>query len=156
VRRLLLRAAAFAVVTATSALAAALVSEDDGPGYIAASLPAAILPAAAESPIVRNEVQGDLDMSMVILPGLAGENEVNFFLIDLDRDWKDVLSFTVTFEYLDGDGRQQFEPVQLHEGHFPIEKMTLPYAGRWHAAVDLQRAEAGVTSFSFDFELSHR
>jgi hypothetical protein len=156
-RGVVVRAAVFVVVTAVSGALAALVSSDgDGPSFLAASLPAAVLPVAAESPIVRNQVRGDLDLSMVILPGLAGENEVNFYMIDLDRDWKDVTSFGVTFDYLDGDTWLWFEPVQLHEGHFPIEKVALPYAGSWRVDVAVQRAEAGTTSFGFDFKLSHR
>jgi len=129
-------------------------SRDEGTISNAAAQPIESI-VAEQGPIVRTTRQGDLDLSMAIVPGQAGANDANFYMIDVDRDWKEVLSFAVRFTYLDGDRAQQFQLTQLHEGHFPLDALELPYAGRWKADVTVVRAEAGEARFSWEFVLAH-
>ena len=48
--------------------------------------------AGEEGPILRNAKLADLDLSMV-LPWYAGANSLNFYMIDVDHDWRDVERF---------------------------------------------------------------
>jgi hypothetical protein len=137
-------------------LADAIVAGDDAPAESERpGAQARSFVSSGEGPVLRNAKQGDLDLSMVIAPGRAGRNDLNFYLIDTDRDWKEVQRFVVRFTYLDGALQQDYELAQLHEGHFPLEVLGLPYAGRWQAEVSLLRAEAGESRFTFDFQLPH-
>ncbi len=109
-----------------------------------------------EGPIIRNAREGDLDLSMVIYPGYAGSDNLNFYMIDVDRDWKDVQRFSVRFTYLDGNLRQEYDLTQLHEGHFPLDALPLTFAGHWAVEVTVVRAEAGTARFAWDFVLGHQ
>ncbi len=153
----LIWAGGFAVALVLGLAASTLLASEGAqtPGG-AADQPIATEPPGEEGPIIREAKQADLDLSMVIEPGYAGDNDLAFFMIDVDRDWKDVERFTVRFTYLDGNVQRTYDLTQLHEGHFPLDGLNLPYAGRWHAEVSVTRAEAGENRFSFDFVLSHR
>jgi hypothetical protein len=56
-----------------------------------------------EGPILRNAKLAELDLSMVILPWYASSNNLNFYMIDVDHDWRDVERFVLRFTYLDGE-----------------------------------------------------
>jgi hypothetical protein len=90
---------------------------------------------------------------MVVNPGFSGRNDLNFYMIDTDRDWKEVRSFSVLFAHRDSGERLQFELPQLHEGHFPLEVLDLPLTGRWTVEVVVVRAEAGEHRFTYQFVL---
>jgi hypothetical protein len=133
-----------------------LSSENAAPAPAPALQAAQAAPPAEEGPIIRETVQADLDLSMVIQPGYAGDNDLAFYMIDTDRDWKDVERFNVRFTYLDGKVERAYDLTQLHEGHFPLDHLDLPYAGRWAVDVDIVRAEVGENRFNFNFVLGHR
>jgi hypothetical protein len=157
VTRYLIGAAGFAVAVAIGLAASSLLPDHGQQAATAAvAQPAPTVPAGEDGPIIREAQQADLDLSMVIEPGYAGDNDLNFFMIDVDRDWKDVERFSARFTYLDGKIERSYDLTQLHEGHFPLEHLDLPLAGRWHVDVSVVRAEVGETRFNFDFVLSHQ
>lgn len=106
-------------------------------------------------PIIRQEKQADLDLSMVISPGYAGTNDLSFYMIDTDRDWKDVQRFFVRFTQAESGRRQEYDLEQLHEGHFPLDQFSLALAGRWVVEVTVLRTDTDETRFRFAFALSH-
>jgi hypothetical protein len=98
----------------------------------------------------------DLEMAMSVTPGYAGRNDVNYYVRDVNGDGRPYTKLVTRFSYLDGRSEpQSFEPVQLHEGHWPLEALELRFAGRWLVEVSVSRDGLSDARFSFDLTLPH-
>jgi hypothetical protein len=100
---------------------------------------------------------GDLEMAFSVTPALAGRNDLNFFLRDVDGDDRPYTRLVARISYLDSSrGTQVFEPVQLHEGHWPLDGADLGLAGRWRIEAAVSREGLQDTDFNFELKLAHR
>jgi hypothetical protein len=98
----------------------------------------------------------DLEMAMSVTPGYAGRNDVNFYVRDVNGDDRPYTKLAARISYLDGPpGAQAFQPVQLHEGHWPLEALELRLAGRWQIEANVSRDGLPDARFRFEIALSH-
>ena len=100
-------------------------------------------------PISLLQRADDPKMAFTVSPGFAGPNDVN--LRDVNGDVRPD-SLVTTLSYLDdrAAGEEQ-RPVQLHEGHRPLDACGLPFAGPWRIKVAVSRD--GLTDARFTFEM---
>jgi hypothetical protein len=99
----------------------------------------------------------DLELAFSIAPAVAGPNNLNFYLRDVDGDERPYQRLVARITYLDGrQPPRQEEPVQLHEGHWPLDAYDLGLAGRWRIEASVSREGFPDVQFSFDVPLPHR
>jgi hypothetical protein len=67
-------------------------------------------------PISQFQKADDLEMAFAVAPGVAGPNDVNFYLRDVNGDDRPYTLLTARFSYLDTRiTGEELRPVQLHE-----------------------------------------
>jgi hypothetical protein len=131
---------------ATSELSAAATSVALVPPTPVAYLPIAVFQKA-----------DDLEMVFTAAPGFAGENDVNFYLRDVNGDDRPYTAMTARFTYLDGRlSIAEQHPTQLHEGHWPIDQFDLALAGHWRIETTVSRDGFPDARFTFEMTLPHR
>jgi hypothetical protein len=149
------------VTTAPSAPTAtrATVAATATPAVLLAAAPVAPAPAGLTGGVATALFQqaDDLEMAFSVAPGLAGPNDLNFYLRDVNGDDRPYQRLIARITYLDSArGTQVVEPVQLHEGHWPIDRYELGLAGRWRIEASVSREGLRDTNFSFELQLAHR
>jgi hypothetical protein len=98
----------------------------------------------------------DLEMALSVSPGLVGRNDVNYYVRDTNGDDRPYTKLVTRFSYLDGRAEPlTIEPVQLHEGHWPIEALELKLAGRWQIDVTVSRDGIADTLLRYEIALPH-
>jgi hypothetical protein len=99
----------------------------------------------------------DLEMAFSVVPGLAGLNNLNFYVRDMDRDDRPYTRLLVHITYLEAaQSSRAAEPVQLHEGHWPLDGYELAPSGRWRVDAVVSREGLPDANFSFELRLAHR
>ncbi len=152
-----------AVAAAVGIGVALSFAPDSKPGatseLAAAATSAALVPQTpvAYLPIAVFQKADDLEMVFTAAPGFAGQNDVNFYLRDVNGDDRPYTAMTARFSYVDGTRLvDEQHPTQLHEGHWPVDAYALPLAGQWRIEASVSRDGFPDTRFTFDMQLPHR
>jgi hypothetical protein len=124
-------------------VAASLLTETTIPASgTSAGTNVANAPASPTPSQVAQTVQADdLGISLDILPGKAGPNEMSIFLSDTDGDEKPIQTVTVRYKYVDEnlgeneDFAQPFHPPT----HYTLQTSQLSLAGNWEIEVIVRR-----------------
>jgi hypothetical protein len=102
------------------------------------ALPATAAPARTSRPlpplaaVQQVKRAGPMDVTLVVLPGRAGYNEVNFYFFDPEDRWTAVESADVRFVFLDFGGVTFSEnAAPLHPGHVVVGGTQMQHPGRW-------------------------
>jgi copper transport protein len=83
----------------------------------------------------------DLDISLDVSPGIAGQNELNIFLNDADGDDRAVQNVIVRFKYLDeslGENEDFAEPYHP-PSHYVLSTSQMSLTGSWEIEVLVRR-----------------
>jgi hypothetical protein len=125
-------------------VAAALLTESTIPatGTSAGTNVVSLTPASPTPSQVAQSVQADdLGISLDILPGKAGPNELSIFLSDTDGDEKPIQTVAVRYKYLDrnlGENEDFAEPYHPPT-HYTLQTSQLSLAGGWEIEVIVRR-----------------
>jgi hypothetical protein len=94
-------------------------------------------------------------MAFSLSPGTAGLNNLNFYIRDVDGDDRPYTRLLAHITYLDAALPSRAEqPVQLHEGHWPLDGYELAPSGRWQVDAIVSRDGFPDTNFSFELRLA--
>ena len=125
-------------------LFAALLTESSIPSRSTAAGPDGRTTTAAvptPSGLAQSVRAGDLNLSLDVYPGIAGQNELGIFLNDADGDERTVQNVIVRFKYLDEslgeneDFAQPFHPPT----HYTLSTSQLSLTGSWQIEVIVRR-----------------
>jgi hypothetical protein len=73
-----------------------------------------------------------MDVTLVILPGRAGYNEVNFYFFDAQGVWAGVEGAAVRFVFVDfGSVTFSERAAPLHPGHVVVGGSQMQHSGHW-------------------------
>jgi hypothetical protein len=105
--------------------------------------PAVAAPAQRPDPgdtLNQTRTLGDLTLTLSVLPGSAGSNEVSVFLADFSGGDGGVRGVRFRFTFLDASaGAAEQEGVLGHPGHFFVIGDQMRHAGRWRIEVAIRR-----------------
>jgi hypothetical protein len=97
---------------------------------------------------------GAMEVTLVILPGRAGFNEVNFYFFDVAGTWILVESAEVRFTFLDFDAATVVEQTApLHPGHVLVQGGHLRHPGRWRSDARFTGVEIDEATVSFQVQV---
>jgi hypothetical protein len=95
-----------------------------------------------------------MDVTLVVLPGRAGFNEVNFYFFDAAGSWILVETAEVRFTFLDfAAGPVVEQAAPLHPGHVVIQGAQMRHAGRWRIEARFSGAEVEGATVSFQVQV---
>jgi hypothetical protein len=93
-----------------------------------------------------------MDVTLVVLPGRAGFNDVNFYFFDAAGTWILVESAEVSFTFLDfAAGPVVEHAAPLHPGHVVVQGAHMRHAGRWR--IDARFTSPGLDAASVSFQV---
>jgi hypothetical protein len=153
--RLVVSGAVFFLIAVSAGIIASLSLANDQGAAPVVALESAPAPVTSFG-FAQVQRADDLEMAMSVTPGYAGRNDANFYVRDVNGDDRPYTKLAARLSYVDGQfAAQEFEPVQLHEGHWPLEALDLKLAGRWLIEADVGRDGLPNASFRFEIALSH-
>jgi copper transport protein len=114
-------------------------------------------PASPTPSQVAQTVQADdLGISLDILPGKAGPNEMSIFLSDTDGDEKPIQTVAVRYKYLDKNlgANEDFAEPFHPPTHYTLQTSQLSLAGEWEIEVIVRREGLLDARGTFNVQLS--
>jgi hypothetical protein len=91
-----------------------------------------------------------MEVTLIVSPGRAGYNEVNFYFFDAEGAWILVESAEVRFTFLDFNaGSQSLVAAPLHPGHVLIQGSQMRHAGQWRIDARFTGPQTEGRSVSF-------
>ena len=98
---------------------------------------------------------GNLEITLVVSPGTAGDNDISLFFFDKDDAVDLFVDVQLSLKYLDFESRSVVvEATMAHSGHAFISGRHLAHSGRWQIEAVLRRSDSRETRASFEVQVN--
>ncbi len=115
------------------------------------SLPATILVGVPSLGLYQTVDTLEINLTLVVTPGIAGENDVSLFFFDKREVIDQVVSVGLRLRYLDHEaGAVDASATIGHPGHAFLIGDHLRHEGRWQIEALVRRADSRETRASFE------
>jgi hypothetical protein len=108
-------------------------------------------PPAPLAAVPQTKRAGPMDVTLVVIPGRAGYNEVNLYFFDANDLWTGVESVGVRLVYVDFGGVTFSErAAPLHPGHVVVGGSQMQHSGHWRIEGEFSGPGLSGLTVAFD------